>query len=123
MQLARDLEWLGCELEHYGREHALAGFPNSGPLWDAFREKQRGVVATADKVERALKGLITYDPSRLVGVEFPLDESLDAISSLLRAVEEIKHCSVFAVQFLPERVRAFTRMIQEYLEATGKVRA
>ena len=123
LQLAQDLEWLGCELEHYGHEHAMAGFPESGPSWDEFCEKQRGVLVTADKIERELKGLVRYDPSRLVGVAFPLDEALDSVTALLEAVEEIKHCSVFAVQVIPSQVRAFTKMIEQFLQVTGRVAA
>jgi len=121
LQLAQDLEWLGCELEHYGHQHAVLGFPESGPLWDTFCEKQRGVLVTADKIERELKNAVRYDPSRLVGVEYRLDETLDSIAALLGTVEEIKHCSVFAVQVIPSRVRAFTKMIEEYLGAMGEV--
>ena len=120
LQLAHDLEWLGCELEHYGHRHAIAGFPHVGSSWDAFCEKQRGVIVTADKIERELKGAVRYDPSRLVGVEYPLDETLDSIAALLGAVEEIKHCSIFAVQAMPSKVRAFTKMIEGYLQATGR---
>jgi hypothetical protein len=123
LQLAQDLEWLGCELEHYGHEHAIRGFPESGPSWDTFCEKQRGVRVTADKIERELKSAVRYNPSKLMGVEFPLDEALDSITALLGAVEEIKHCSVFDVQLLPSKVRAFTRMIEEYLHAMGNVPA
>ena len=119
LQLAQDLEWLGCELDHYGQQHALLGFPESGPSWDTFCEKQRGVLATADKIERELKNAVRYNPTGLVGVEFPLDETLDSIAALLGAVEEIKHCSVFDVQVIPPKVRAFTRMIEEYLQAMG----
>jgi hypothetical protein len=119
LQLAQDLEWLGCELDHYGQQHALLGFPESGPSWDTFCEKQRGVLATADKIERELKNAVRYNPTGLVGVEFPLDETLDSIAALLGAVEEIKHCCVFDVQVIPPKVRAFTRMIVEYLHAMG----
>ena len=100
-----------------------AGFPESGPSWDTFCEKQRGVRVTADKIERELKSAVRYNPSQLMGVEFPLDETLDSIAALLGAVEEIKHCSVFDVQMLPSKVRAFTRMIEEYLHAMGSVPA
>ena len=119
MQLAQDLEWLGCELEHYGHEHAMLGFPQSGNIWDTFCEKQRGVLVTADKIERELKNLVRYNPSRLVGVDFPLDEALESIAALLGAVEEIKHGCVFAVQVIPSRVRAFTKMIEHYLLVMG----
>jgi hypothetical protein len=117
LKLAQDLEWLGCELEHFGQLHAVAGYPESGPSWDTFCEKQRGVLVTADKIERELKGAVRYNPSQLVGVEYPLDETLDSIAALLGAVEEIKHCSVFAVQVIPSRVRAFTKMIVKYQQA------
>ena len=121
LQLAQDLEWLGCELEHFGHLHAMAGFPESGSSWDTFCEKQRGVLVTADKIERELKSTVRYNPSQLVGVEYPLDETLDSIAALLEAVEEIKHCSVFAVQVIPSLVRAFTKMIAEYQQATGRM--
>jgi hypothetical protein len=123
LQLAQDLEWLGCELEHYGYEHAMHGFPEAGPSWDTFCEKQRGVLVTAGKIERELKSAVRYNPSRLMGVEFPLDETLDSIAALWGAVGEIKHCSVVDVQLLPSNVRAFTRMIEEYLQAMGSVAA
>jgi hypothetical protein len=112
MKLAQDLEWLGCELEHCGHQHALEGFPESGHNWEAFREKQRGVLTTADKVERELKNSVRYNPVRLVGVEYPLAETLNSIVDLLGAVEEIKHCAVFEVSSLPAKVREFNRAVQ-----------
>jgi len=121
LQLAQDLEWLGCELEHLGHQHALLGYPESGQVWDTFCEKQRGVLVTIDKIERELKNAIRYNPSALVGVEFPLDEALDSITALLEAVEEIKHCTVYAVDAIPTRVRDFARMIGGYLQAMGRM--
>lgn len=119
LQLAQDLEWLGCELEHCGHQHAMQGFPHSGPAWETFCDKQRGVLVTADKIERELKNAIRYNPSRLVGMEYPLDEALETVAALMGQVEEIKHCSVYAVHVMPSKVRAFTRMIEEYLQVTG----
>ena len=121
LRLAQDLEWLGCELEHYGHQHAMEGFPEAGPNWDAFREKQRGVLTTADKLQRELKTAVRYNPTRLVGVDYPLDETLESISDLLGAVEEIKQSCRFAVQELPGQVRGFTRMVENYLETLGAV--
>jgi hypothetical protein len=123
LQLAQDLEWLGCELEHCGQLHAQAGFPKAGPTWDTFCEKQRGVLITTDKIERELKNVVRYNPSPLVGMDFPLEEALDSVADLMGAVEEIKHCSVFAVHAIPPRVRAFTKMIEQYLQTTRKVSA
>ena len=122
LQLAQELEWLGCELEYSGHQHAEQGFPEAGPGWDDFCEKQRGVLITADKLEHELKNTVRYDPARLVGVDYPLDEALDTITGLLGAVEEIKQCAVFTVKDLPFKVRALTRMIETYSKgpATSK---
>jgi len=119
LQLAHDLEWLGCELEFYGHKHALEGFPEAGPTWDTFREKQRGVIATADKVERELKNSVRFNPTKLVGVEFPIGETLDTLTEVLGAVEEIKQAAVYAVHELPPRVRNFSKMVETYLVAVG----
>jgi hypothetical protein len=119
LHLAHELEWLGCELEYYGHKHALAGFPEAGPLWDTFRDKQRGVLTTTDKIERELKNAVRYNPTQLVGVDYPIAETLDTITGLLTAVEDIKHAAVFTVQELPSQVRGFTKMIEGYLHVVG----
>jgi hypothetical protein len=119
LQLAEELEWLGCELEYLGHKHALEGFPESGPAWDLFREKQRGVLATTDKVERELKNFVRFNPTRLVGVEYPISESLNSITDLLARAENIKQAAAVAVHELPPLVRGFTKMVEGYLEAVG----
>jgi len=122
LQLAQDLEWLGCELEYVGHRHALEGFPESGRTWDLFREKQRGVLATVDKVERELKNFVRFNPTRLVGVEYPIAKSLDSITSLLGGAETIKQAAVFSVNELPPLVRGFTTMVEGYLQAVDASR-
>jgi len=117
LQLAQDLEWLGCELEYVGHKHALEGFPQSGLTWDQFREKQRGVLATADKVERELKNFVRFNPTRLVGVEYPIGQSLNSIADLLGSAEAIKQAAAVAVNELPPLVRNFAKMVAGYLEA------
>ena len=121
LRLAQDLEWLGCELEYLGQKHASLGFPNSGEAWTVFVEKQRGVLPTADKIERELKAAVRFNPSSLVGVEFPLQEVLDSLSNLVAAIEDIKETSVKAVQFLPGKVRKFTRMVTDHLDVAGSL--
>lgn len=121
MKLAQDLEWLGCELEHCGHQHALEGFPESGPNWEAFREKQRGVLTTADKVERELKNSVRYNPAHLVGVNYAIEDTLNSIAGLLGAVEDIKQSAVFSVQELPPKVRGFTHLIDSYLKSASTV--
>jgi hypothetical protein len=122
LQLAQDLEWLGCELEYFGHKHALEGFPGAGPTWDLFREKQRGVLTTTDKIERELKNFVRFNPTRLVGVEYPITETLDSITDLLGTVETIKQAAAFAVHELPPLVRGFTKMVEHYLQAVGNAR-
>lgn len=103
---------MGCELEYHGHRHALEGFPRSGTTWDTFCEKQRGVLATAEKIDRELKGAVRYNPTTLAGIEYPLGATLDSIATLLGAIEEIKQAAVYAVQELPGKVRDFSRMVQ-----------
>jgi hypothetical protein len=119
LKLAQDLEWLGCELEYFGHKHALEGFPESGPTWDLFREKQRGVLATTDKIERELKTFVRFNPTHLVGVEYPISENLDSITDLLGTVETIKQASCLAVHELPPLVHSFTKMVGDYLQAVA----
>ncbi|MGD0695892.1 MAG: hypothetical protein ABSB82_13660 [Terriglobia bacterium] len=114
LPLAQDLEWLGCELEFIGKQHAQQGFPGAGPTWDLFLEKQRGLLVTADKIEREIKNLVRYNPASVVGVEFPLAAALDAVVLLLAAVEEIKQSARSAVHELPSKVRSFTKMVSDY---------
>ncbi len=121
LQLAYELEWLGCELEYFGQKHALQGFPNAGEAWTTFLEKQRGVLSTAEKIQRELKDAIRFNPQSLVGVDFPLQETLDTLSELMAAVEDIKLTAVHAVHNLPVKVRAFTRMVNGYLETTSPI--
>jgi len=122
LQLAQDLEWLGCELEYVGHKHALEGFPESGQTWDQFREKQRGVLATADKVERELKNFVRFNTTRLVGVEYPIAQSLDSITGLLGNAETIKQAAAVAVNELPPLVRNFTKLVEGYLQAVDGAR-
>jgi hypothetical protein len=119
LQLAQDLEWLGCEEEYYGQKHALEGYPHSGPAWDSFLEKKRGVLTTSNKIERELTNVVRFDPGMLVGVAYPLGETLDAVGALLAAVETIKQAAEFAVHQLPGLVRNFTRLVERYLDASG----
>jgi len=117
LQLAHDIEWLGCELEYCGHRHALEGFPGAGPTWDEFLQKQTGVLKTATKIERELKNWVRFNPQDLVGVDYPLDVALDSIAQLLKAVEEIKQSALYTVQELPGRVREFNRTVQEAFRA------
>jgi hypothetical protein len=121
LQLAQDLEWLGCELEYQGKRHALEGFPEEGPTWETFTRMRDGVIKTADKVERELKASLSFNPTAVAGIEYPLEAAMDAIGVQLSAVEDIKEAAEYAVHDLPAKVRAFTKMVESYLRATGKL--
>jgi len=120
MRLTRNLEWLGCELEYQGKKHAHEGFPEAGATWEGFVHMQEGVVSTIDKLERELKGSVKYNPTSLVGVDYPLDAALEAISVQLAALEDIRNCAEYSVHELPAKVRGFTRMVETYLAALGQ---
>ena len=117
LRLAQELEWLGCELEFYGHRHALAGFPKAGPIKDDFLKKKRGVKVTVDKIERELKASVRFNPSRLVGIEYPMNSTLESVAELVAALEDIKLSADEAVEELPPKVRNFTRMVDNYLDA------
>lgn len=120
MQLARDLEWLGCELEYEGKKHALEGFPEAGATWEKFLRQRQGVLATIEKLERELKNSVKYNPTSLVGVTYPLGEALDAIGIQIEALEDIRRAAGESVQELPVKVREFTRLVDLYLRALGQ---
>jgi hypothetical protein len=110
LQLAQDLEWLGHEQQYYGQRSAEAA------VTDAFIEKQRAVLSTADKIERELMGAVRFNPTSLMGIEYPLEENFDTLMSLLSKVEDIKQASVDEFRELSPRVRQFSRMLETYLE-------
>lgn len=120
LKLARDLEWLGCELEYQGMKHANEGFPEAGPTWEVFIRKRQGVLATIEKLERELKGTIKYNPASLVGVSYPLGDALDSLGILIGALEEIRGATVEAIHELPAKVRAFPQLVAIYMGVLGQ---
>jgi len=120
LNLARDLEWLGCELEYQGKKHAHEGFPEAGTAWEDFVRKRLGVLATIEKLERELKNSIKYNPTTLVGVTYPLSERMDAIAVLIESLAEIRNSTIGAVHDLPARVRSFTQLVAMYLNIVGQ---
>ena len=120
LQLARDLEWLGCELEYQGEKHAHEGYPEGGETWEGFVRMRRGVLATIEKLERELKVSVKYNPTSLVGVNYPLGDALDAIGILIKALEEIRVATTTSVHELPAKVRGFTQLVNIYLGVLGQ---
>jgi hypothetical protein len=110
LQLAQELEWLGCEAGFYAMKA-------NSPSAETFLEKQRALLATADKIERELKGTVRFNLTSLVGVEFPLEWTLDSITDLLAGVEDIRQSALGAADELPPKVRQFTHLVETYLGA------
>jgi len=112
-QLAQDLEWLGREAPYYASAAA-------GSDIDLTVDKSHEILRTAEKLERALKGAIRYNPNSLVGVEYPLEAILDSVAELLVAIDEIKAAALAADRDLPFKVKEFSRMIDNTF---GPIRA
>lgn len=111
LHLAQELEWLGCDAGFYARRRdAVAA--------DALLERQRELMATADKIERELKSGVRFNLTSLVGVEFPLEWTLDSIAELLAGVEDIRQSAVDGAEDLPPKVRQFTQLVETYLSAS-----
>ncbi|MGH9444727.1 MAG: hypothetical protein ACRD3O_03245 [Terriglobia bacterium] len=108
MQLAQDLEHLGVEVLFFGRKPA-------GPALEGLLEKQREVVRTADKIGRELAGEIRFNPTRLMGIAYPLDQEIDSITDLLAGLEDIKQCATSSMQELPAKTRRFARLLEGHL--------
>jgi hypothetical protein len=109
MQLAQDLEQLGTEAFFYGQRAA-------GPSLNSFLEKQREIMTTADKIGRELATEIRFNPARLIGIEYPLEEEIDSITNLLAGLEDIKESAVNSVEDLPAKTRIFAKLLENHLE-------
>jgi uncharacterized protein (UPF0128 family) len=116
LQLAQQLEWLGCEASFYAQKR-------DGMSAEAFPEKQRELLATADKIERELKGAVRFNLTSLVGVEYPLEWTLDSITDMLAGVEDIRQTALGAVDELPPKVRQFTHLVEAYVSAALPIAA
>jgi hypothetical protein len=112
LKLARDLEWLGCELEYQGLKHANEGFPEAGPTWEDFIRMRQG--SRHRKLERELKARL-INPATLVGVSYPQDASTH-----WNLIQARKFAPQSAVHELPARVRAFPQLVTYYLGVLGQ---
>jgi len=111
VQLAQDLEWLGCEAGFYSKKTSEAGV-------EVFLERQREVLATVDKIERELKGAVRFNITSLVGVEYSMEWAFDSITNLLGVLHTVKQAALEGAAELPSKVRQFSRMVNNYLEAS-----
>jgi hypothetical protein len=111
VKLAKDLEWLACEAGFYSKKTGEAAE-------EVLLERQREVLATAEKIERELKGAVRFNLTSLVGVEYPMEWAFDSITNLLTALHTIKQATLNGTHELPSRVRQFSRMIDTYVGAS-----
>lgn len=79
------------------------------------------MLITAQKVERELKSAVRFNPTELLGVDYPLDTALEVVGELLNALEDVKWSAAYAVQALPAKVQGFRRMIEVFVSALGAV--
>ena len=105
LHLAQELERLGAEECFYYQSAAA-------PALQQFLNKQQELLITADKLQRELAGEIRYNPTRLMGIDYPLDEELDTISGLMAGIEEIKQSAVHSVDELPVKTEILAKTLQ-----------
>ncbi|MGH9454793.1 MAG: hypothetical protein ACRD2O_12575 [Terriglobia bacterium] len=109
MQLTQDLERLAYE-EQYIRRKSLA---NS---LAAFMGKQREVVSTVNKIERELSTEVRFNPAPLIGIDYPIAEALESVSSLVTQLEDIRSCLGQDGSQLPEKVGDFKRKLADFVD-------
>jgi len=123
LQLGQELDWQVVQLGRAGseapRETAVEGA--LGPALDnspseIMVERQRAVIATADKIQRELLSTVRFDPLRLVGVGGPIAATLDAVADLIVAIDEIRRDATSNIGGLPSTVRSFQGLLRGYCE-------
>jgi hypothetical protein len=103
---------LAQELERLGTEECFYYLQATGPAIRQFLNKQQELLITAEKMQRELAGEIRYNPARLMGIDYPITEELEAISGMMAGVEEIKQSAVDSVDELPARTEMLSKVLQ-----------
>jgi hypothetical protein len=134
LQLGQELDWQVLQLRRAGSEAttetvfedafgpALDDVPDE-KLSDAMIERQRAVIATADKIQRELLSTVRFDPLRLVGVGGPIAATLDSVADLIVAIDEIRRDATSNIGGLPSTVRSFQGLLRGYCEEGRPVAA
>jgi hypothetical protein len=112
LQLAQQLQQLGTDTLFYKRKPL-------GLALQSFIEKQREVLITADKLERELADEVRFNPSRLMGIEYPLDDEIDSITRLVAGLEDIKQSAVDSVDELPSKTEIFSQLLAGHISLRG----
>jgi hypothetical protein len=130
LELGQQLEWQVLQLRGAGLgTHAEAALEDSfgpaidDPATEALLERQRAVIATADKIQRELLSTVRFDPLRLVGVGGPIAETLESVADLIVAIDEIRRDATSNIGGLPSTVRSFQGLLRGYCEEGRPVAA
>jgi hypothetical protein len=134
LQLGQELDWQVLQLRRAGPEAPNkaaeedefglpAEDPSSEALSEAIVERQRAVIATADKIQRELLATVRFDPLRLVGVGGPIAATLDSVADLIVAIDEIRRDATTNIGGLPSTVRSFQGLLRGYCEEGRPVAA
>jgi hypothetical protein len=134
LQLGQELEWQVLQLRRAGSEApaqmaAEDAFgpaiddASAGALGEALPERQRAVIATADKIQRELVATVRFDPLRLVGVGASIADILDSVADLIIAIDEIRRDATSNIGGLPSTVRSFQGLLRGYCEEGRPVAA
>jgi hypothetical protein len=132
LQLGQELDWQVLQLRRAGPEASgnaedefglPAEEPSSEALSEAIVERQRAVIATADKIQRELLATVRFDPLRLVGVGGPIAATLDSVADLIVAIDEIRRDASTNIGGLPSTVRSFQGLLRGYCEEGRPVAA
>jgi hypothetical protein len=118
LQLGQELDWQALELRRSDLELGIRGGDQ-----DAIQEKQRRVIATADKIQRELLGSVRFDPLRLVGVGGPISATLDSVSELLVAIDAVRHNALTRANELPSSVKSLQGLLQGFCNDGAPVAA
>ncbi|HEY6293667.1 MAG TPA: hypothetical protein VI455_19105 [Terriglobia bacterium] len=110
LELAQELEWQVLQLRR-----VRGGEMAAGELEKLALERQRTLIATADKIQRELLDTVRFDPLRLVGVGGPIDATLDAVGDLVVALDEIRQ-NADDVSRLPFAVRSLQSLLKDFCQ-------
>ena len=130
LELGQQLEWQVLQLRRSGSEAPSEAAPDDGfgpainnPATEALHERQRAVIATADKIQRELLSTVRFDPLRLVGVGGPIADILDSVADLIVAIDEIRRDATSNIAGLPSTVRSLQGLLRGYCEEGTPVAA
>jgi hypothetical protein len=118
LQLGQELDWQAIELRRSDLELEAHGGDQ-----ETIQEKQRRVIATADKIQRELLTSVRFDPLRLVGVGGPIGTTLDSVSDLLVAIDTVRQNALARANELPSSVRSLQGLLQGFCNDGAPVAA